>query len=119
MISEHSETGFEPVDELITKINNIIKQWNSLAQPVTENLRTCVQDARFEAELDVKIEHVMLGLMLVLAREDSEYSLEHVTIMEAQPFLQFGNFETVSQSVHAQIFVALPLCLQAYDNAVS
>ena len=96
MISEHSETGFAPVDEVITEINNIIKKWNSLAIPLTQNLRTCLQDAQFEADLDVKIDHVLLGLMLVLAREDSEYSLEHVTIMESQPFLQFGNFEAVS-----------------------
>ena len=96
MISEHSETGFAPVDEVITEMNTIIKKWNTLATPLTQNLRTCLQDAQFEADLDVKVDHVLLGLMLVLAREDSEYSLEHVTIMESQPFLQFGNFEAVS-----------------------
>ena len=111
MLSEHPKIGFEPVDELITKSNDIIKKWNSLAQPLTANLRTCIQDAQFESDLDVRIDHVMLGLMLVLAREDSEYSLEHVTVMESQPFLQFGNFEAVSKSAHAQLFVALPLCL--------
>ena len=96
MISEHSETGFAPVDEVITEMNKIIKKWNTLAMPLTQNLRTCLRDAQFEADLDVKVDHVLLGLMLVLAREDSEYSLEHVTIMESQPFLQFGNFEAVS-----------------------
>ena len=91
----------------MTSINKLIKKWNRLIKTIFQYRDICIKESNFEPNADVKVHHVLLGIILVLSKDEN--LLNEVRIMEETPFLSFGNFEYISQSPYATLFVSLPV----------
>lgn len=83
------------VNDLVDKINEVLREWNSAIHPIAEPKSKCMKASDLDKTPGANCMHMIRGL-IVAAIADCNMNCEQVkkeiTFIDKKPFIKLGNF---------------------------
>lgn len=85
--------GADSLNDLIGKMNDVLKEWGDVTGPITESKDSSMKSAGLDKTPGSNITHVMIGLMITMVA-DLNMSMgevrNQIKFLEKEPYIQIG-----------------------------